>query len=116
MQNIERRSKNIDIVINTIPHLVVTANVISKMPAHTLVMIWLLNQVVPTLDMRKKRSQSAVSTWIARYCCSNSRTNFSECSFSVTGRRRNRKKGEWGMNLKREKNRVWFYWFPVRTK
>jgi len=37
MQNIEQEVGDIDIVINTIPHLVVTANVISKMPAHTLV-------------------------------------------------------------------------------
>jgi dipicolinate synthase subunit A len=37
MQDIEKEVGNIDIVINTIPHLVVTANVLSKMPAHTLV-------------------------------------------------------------------------------
>ncbi|MGQ0453136.1 flavoprotein, partial [Bacillus sp. SS-TM] len=37
MQDIEKEVGNIDIVINTIPHLVVTANVIAKMPAHTLV-------------------------------------------------------------------------------
>jgi dipicolinate synthase subunit A len=37
MQDIEKEVGDIDIVINTIPHLVVTANVISKMPAHTLV-------------------------------------------------------------------------------
>lgn len=37
MQDIEKEVGNIDIVINTIPYLVVTANVIAKMPAHTLV-------------------------------------------------------------------------------
>ncbi|HDX9577733.1 TPA: dipicolinic acid synthetase subunit A [Bacillus pseudomycoides] len=37
MHDIEREVHDVDIVINTIPHLVVTASAISKMPAHTLI-------------------------------------------------------------------------------
>lgn len=37
MKDIEREAEDIDIVINTIPHQIVTANVIAKMPAHTLI-------------------------------------------------------------------------------
>jgi len=37
MRDIEREVHDVDIVINTIPHLVVTASAISKMPAHTLI-------------------------------------------------------------------------------
>ncbi|MDR4369651.1 NAD(P)-binding domain-containing protein, partial [Bacillus cereus] len=37
MQDKEKEVGNVDIVINTIQHLVVTENVITKMPDHTLV-------------------------------------------------------------------------------
>ncbi|MCP8969046.1 dipicolinic acid synthetase subunit A [Ectobacillus ponti] len=37
MNDIEKEVQNADVVINTIPHQVVTASVISKMPAHTLI-------------------------------------------------------------------------------
>lgn len=37
LNDLEEIVKDADIVINTIPHLVVTANVISKMPHHTLI-------------------------------------------------------------------------------
>jgi dipicolinate synthase subunit A len=37
LKDIEQVVKDTDICINTIPHLVVTASVISKMPAHTLI-------------------------------------------------------------------------------
>jgi dipicolinate synthase subunit A len=37
MQDIEEVMKDVDICINTIPHLVVTAKVISKMPSHSLI-------------------------------------------------------------------------------
>ncbi|WP_459499866.1 dipicolinic acid synthetase subunit A [Bacillus sp. C1] len=37
MEHIEKEVSDIDILINTIPHLVVTASVISQMPAHTLI-------------------------------------------------------------------------------
>ncbi|MEH7234720.1 dipicolinic acid synthetase subunit A [Bacillus sp. JJ1562] len=37
LSNLADEVKNIDVCINTIPHLIVTASVISKMPAHTLI-------------------------------------------------------------------------------
>jgi dipicolinate synthase subunit A len=37
MQDLEKEVHDVDIVINTIPHLIVTASVIAKMPAHTLI-------------------------------------------------------------------------------
>ncbi|MFT4413615.1 dipicolinic acid synthetase subunit A [Fredinandcohnia humi] len=37
LTELEKEVKDIDVCINTIPHLVVTASVISKMPAHTLI-------------------------------------------------------------------------------
>jgi dipicolinate synthase subunit A len=37
LQDLEKEVRDIDICINTIPSLVVTASVISKMPAHTLI-------------------------------------------------------------------------------
>ncbi|WAA13899.1 dipicolinic acid synthetase subunit A [Fervidibacillus halotolerans] len=37
LQDLEKMVSDVDICINTIPHLVVTASVISKMPAHTLI-------------------------------------------------------------------------------
>ncbi|MBA2873940.1 dipicolinic acid synthetase subunit A [Thermaerobacillus caldiproteolyticus] len=37
LQDLEKEVRDIDICINTIPHLIVTASVISKMPAHTLI-------------------------------------------------------------------------------
>ncbi|MFS0863915.1 dipicolinic acid synthetase subunit A [Fredinandcohnia sp. 179-A 10B2 NHS] len=37
LNDLEKEVKDIDVCINTIPHLVVTASVISKMPVHTLV-------------------------------------------------------------------------------
>lgn len=37
LQDIEKEVQDVDIVINTIPHLIVTASVIAKMPAHTLI-------------------------------------------------------------------------------
>ncbi len=37
LSELEKEVGNIDVCINTIPHLVVTASVISKMPAHTLI-------------------------------------------------------------------------------
>ena len=39
LQDIEKEVGNTDIFINTIPHFIVTANVISKMPAHTSLLI-----------------------------------------------------------------------------
>lgn len=37
LEELEKNIKDADIVINTIPHLIVTADVISKMPHHTLI-------------------------------------------------------------------------------
>ncbi|WP_033829177.1 dipicolinic acid synthetase subunit A [Bacillus andreraoultii] len=37
LEELEKNIKDADIIINTIPHLVVTAEVISKMPYHTLI-------------------------------------------------------------------------------
>ncbi|MEH7386322.1 dipicolinic acid synthetase subunit A [Bacillus sp. JJ1521] len=37
LSNLAEEVKDIDVLITTIPHLIVTANVISKMPAHTLI-------------------------------------------------------------------------------
>jgi dipicolinate synthase subunit A len=37
LNNLEAEVKNVDILINTIPMMIVTATVISKMPAHTLI-------------------------------------------------------------------------------
>lgn len=37
LKNLECEVQDADVVINTVPHMVVTANVISKMPAHTLI-------------------------------------------------------------------------------
>ena len=37
LKDLEQIVKDADIVINTIPHLIVTASVISKMPHHTLI-------------------------------------------------------------------------------
>lgn len=37
LNDLENNVKDVDICINTIPHLIVTASVISKMPAHTLI-------------------------------------------------------------------------------
>jgi dipicolinate synthase subunit A len=37
LKDLEKEVTDIDVCINTIPHLVVTASVISKMPAHTLI-------------------------------------------------------------------------------
>lgn len=37
LQDLNNEVQDVDICINTIPHLVVTASVISKMPAHTLI-------------------------------------------------------------------------------
>ncbi|MBP0726191.1 dipicolinic acid synthetase subunit A [Bacillus sp. RG28] len=37
LKNIENSLKNVDVVINTIPHLIVNASVISKMQPHTLI-------------------------------------------------------------------------------
>ncbi|RAK23422.1 dipicolinate synthase subunit A [Anoxybacillus vitaminiphilus] len=37
LNDLEKEAADIDICINTIPHMVVTASVISKMPAHTLI-------------------------------------------------------------------------------
>ena len=47
-----------------------TANVISKMPAHTLVIDLASKPGGTDFRYAEKRSQSAVSTWITRYCCS----------------------------------------------
>jgi dipicolinate synthase subunit A len=37
LNDLESHVKDIDVCINTIPHMIVTASVISKMPAHTLI-------------------------------------------------------------------------------
>lgn len=37
LSELEQKCRNVDICINTIPHLIVTASVISKMPAHALI-------------------------------------------------------------------------------
>ncbi|MFD3445516.1 dipicolinic acid synthetase subunit A [Microbacteriaceae bacterium 4G12] len=37
LSNIEQEMRDIDVVINTIPHHIVTSNVIAKMPSHTLI-------------------------------------------------------------------------------
>ncbi|MEH7382576.1 dipicolinic acid synthetase subunit A [Bacillus sp. JJ1533] len=37
LSNLSNEVKDIDVCINTVPHLIVTASVISKMPAHTLI-------------------------------------------------------------------------------
>lgn len=37
LNDLEQHVKDIDVCINTIPHMVVTASVIAKMPAHTLI-------------------------------------------------------------------------------
>ncbi|WP_028399031.1 dipicolinic acid synthetase subunit A [Ectobacillus panaciterrae] len=37
LNDLEQEVQDADIVINTIPHLIVTASIISKMPAHTLI-------------------------------------------------------------------------------
>ncbi|MGX1901704.1 dipicolinic acid synthetase subunit A [Thermolongibacillus altinsuensis] len=37
LNDLENNVKDIDVCINTIPHMIVTASVISKMPAHTLI-------------------------------------------------------------------------------
>ncbi|ABO66501.1 MULTISPECIES: dipicolinic acid synthetase subunit A [Geobacillus] len=37
LNDLEKEVRDIDICINTIPHLIVTASVIAKMPAHTLI-------------------------------------------------------------------------------
>jgi dipicolinate synthase subunit A len=37
LNDLEKEVQDADIVINTVPHLIVTAGVISKMPAHTLI-------------------------------------------------------------------------------
>ena len=106
MQDIEKEVGNIDIVINTIPHLVVTANVIAKMPAHTLVIDLASKPGGTDFRYAEKESQSIASTWITRYCCpKNGWANLSKCSFSFISSRCNRKGGGKEMSLKGKR---WF--------
>lgn len=37
LNDLEKEVRDIDVCVNTVPHLIVTASVIAKMPAHTLI-------------------------------------------------------------------------------
>ena len=71
------------------------------MPAHTLVIDLASKPGGTDFRYAEKESQSVASTWITRYCCSQSGwANFSKCSFSVISSRCNCKGGGKEMSLK----------------
>uniref|UniRef100_UPI001C7D0EAF hypothetical protein n=1 Tax=Proteus mirabilis TaxID=584 RepID=UPI001C7D0EAF len=115
MQNIEKEVGNIDIVINTIPHLVVTANVISKMPAHTLVIDLASKPGGTDFRYAEKRGVKALLApglpgIVAPKTAGQILANVLSQLLAEDVIRR------MGNEFKREKNRVWFYWFTLYVR
>ena len=104
-----------DILINTIPHLIVTAKVIAKMPVQTLI-IDLASKPGGT-DFRyaeKRGIKALLAPSLTRNCrTKNSRNHFSKCPFTIYWKKFMRIERRINHEFKWKTHWVWINWFPL---